>query len=147
MNEELQESSSSDDESTDYSDWTAEAGVSLEPPKRTAHKQRKKPHDKKQRGKTSSDNEDQKELKDDDDDDEEEDIKENDTTEVWTTPRLQRKVYIFFFFLFYSGSYVSYIIKKSYILGQFIVPVYKGRVVGKAVIIVEDLVCWVYLIP
>ncbi|KAF2360852.1 Bromodomain, partial [Trinorchestia longiramus] len=35
--------SSSSGESTDYSDWTAEQGINLEPPKRTAHRQKKSP--------------------------------------------------------------------------------------------------------
>lgn len=39
--EESDDSSSSSGHSTDYSDWTAEQGINLEPPKRTAHRQKK----------------------------------------------------------------------------------------------------------
>ncbi|XP_045621318.2 bromodomain and WD repeat-containing protein 3 isoform X2 [Procambarus clarkii] len=96
VNEELQESSSSDEQSTDYSDWTAEAGVNLEPPKRTAHKQKKSPRKRKKKGKGGSNEDDHKATKDDDDDDEEDDddgekkSKENKSS-IWTTPRSQRK--------------------------------------------------------
>ncbi|KAK7075021.1 Bromodomain and WD repeat-containing protein 3 [Halocaridina rubra] len=88
-NEDLQESSSSDDQSTDYSDWTAEAGVNLEPPKRTAHKQKKSPRKRKHR-KKGSDFEDND--KDDDDDLEDEKLEEESKSSPKSTPRAQRQV-------------------------------------------------------
>nr|XP_053636652.1 bromodomain and WD repeat-containing protein 3-like [Cherax quadricarinatus] len=94
VNEELQESSSSDEQSTDYSDWTAEAGINLEPPKRTAHKQKKSPRRRKKKGKSGSEEDTKQKEKDedvDDDDDDDDKNKENDTKNIWTTPRSQRK--------------------------------------------------------
>ncbi|KAK4329631.1 hypothetical protein Pmani_000034 [Petrolisthes manimaculis] len=86
-NEELQESTSSDDQSTDYSDWTAEAGVNLEPPKRTAHKQKKNPK-KKQKGRGSNDEADQK---DEDDEEDEDEDKTKFKPGMMPVPRSQRK--------------------------------------------------------
>ena len=88
MNEELQESSSSEEQSTDYSDWTAEAGVTLEPPKRTAHKQKKNPK-RTQRRRASSDDDEERPKEDDDDDDDDDD---EDKAKIWGSTRVQRKV-------------------------------------------------------
>ncbi|XP_042863346.1 bromodomain and WD repeat-containing protein 3-like isoform X2 [Penaeus japonicus] len=90
-NEELQESSSSDDQSTDYSDWTADAGFSLEPPKRTAHKQKKSIR-KRRKGRLTSDDDDDKENKDDDDDDDDDDEDDMEKRKSASTPRVQRKL-------------------------------------------------------
>nr|XP_027220954.1 bromodomain and WD repeat-containing protein 3-like [Penaeus vannamei] len=91
-NEELQESSSSDDQSTDYSDWTADAGFSLEPPKRTAHKQKKSIRKGRRKGRLTSDDDDDKENKDDDDEEDDEEDDDMEKGKSASTPRVQRKL-------------------------------------------------------
>ncbi|XP_066989661.1 bromodomain and WD repeat-containing protein 3 isoform X3 [Macrobrachium rosenbergii] len=85
-NDELQESSSSDEQSTDYSDWTAEAGVNLEPPKRTAHKQKKSPRKRKRKKRGSDFEENDK----DEDDEEDEKLEESKNT-ARVNQRVQRQ--------------------------------------------------------
>ncbi|XP_068220556.1 bromodomain and WD repeat-containing protein 3 isoform X2 [Palaemon carinicauda] len=86
-NDDLQESSSSDEQSTDYSDWTAEAGVNLEPPKRTAHKQKKSPRKRKRKKRGSDFEENDK----DEEDEEDEKLEESRNAAARVNQRVQRQ--------------------------------------------------------
>ncbi|KAB7498071.1 Bromodomain and WD repeat-containing protein 3, partial [Armadillidium nasatum] len=81
--EALEEEESSDedsDNSTDYSDWTADVvGAGLEPPKRTAHKQKTNPVAARKRKRRAAKKDDgaEREESEDEDDDEEEEMRNN----------------------------------------------------------------------